>query len=464
MTFFWLLVTLGAAPAAVADDNTLQMSRNSFIDAFVTDTGRAVLAIHPSPAPESPHTTLVSWNGAVARTLEIDLDVKALRELTGDRLMVRGFKRADGPEPDQIRWPWPLAYGFRVYRVTESGFRLEEEFDLEPEWVEPGWVEVSPDLRLWVGMTDLYPPYEDRVPPSALGRRFAFGSVKSGRLLRTMDVELFAAAPLEDDVVAFRILGSEGPIVLASYSTSLFLLRFFDEGVDTVPVDHLRAAVEPSGGDLRVIWQDDENILWALVSNEWLAYDLWNLAYASSVPREPFLRRKAAAGRPHAARGFVEVQERTDGAFRVRHVWQSPQFPDWQEEHLSDWQVGKAPRSPIVSANGRHLLIVDVSRSEERVDSTMARRIGLTRAPSRLPPEAARQRKSRRKDRDRLTTPTDAPVIPSRRQPSSRSTPGQGWPRLSYGAPVPDEPANRRRPSGRVTSRPFARGAPSIAW
>ena len=33
----------------------------------------------------------------------------------------------------------------------------------------------------------------------------------------------------------------------------------------------------------------------------------------------------------------------------------------------------------------------------------------------------------------------------------------------SVGAPVPDDPTNRRRPSGRTTSRPFALLVPSLA-
>src|SRR6267378_138298 len=35
---------------------------------------------------------------------------------------------------------------------------------------------------------------------------------------------------------------------------------------------------------------------------------------------------------------------------------------------------------------------------------------------------------------------------------------------FSYGAPVPDEPTNSFVPSGKVMSRPFARGEPSFAW
>lgn len=38
------------------------------------------------------------------------------------------------------------------------------------------------------------------------------------------------------------------------------------------------------------------------------------------------------------------------------------------------------------------------------------------------------------------------------------------WPPSSGGAPGPVEPANRRSPLGRVTSRPLARLEPSLAW
>lgn len=388
----WHLLALSiVAPAVGVDDKSLSIGDGDFIGGFVTNEGRIVVAVRPSPDLELVRTTLVSWNGAQAQAQEIDFVVKTVRELAGRRFLVRGYKRFDGgSEAQTARWPWPFVFGYRVYLATGSGLKLEEEFDLKPEWVEPGSARVAPDLRLWVGMADLFPSGMQG-PGPRVGRRFAIGGVKSGKIRRTVDVEFFPTSPLEHDVTAFRILSSDGPLVLASYGTDLFLFRFTDDGVETRPVDHLREVVYRNGSDLNVVWQADEDVLWALVGGEWLAFDLRNVAYTFSIPEEPFLRHRASTGRPHPIRGFVEVQK--DGArrFRIRHSRQSPQFPDWREENVSNWREGTVPWRPLVSSNGRHFLHVESGRSEDGAFTTTAQRVDLAPAPPPQPPETKSQ-------------------------------------------------------------------------
>lgn len=374
-----LLLSAWAGLASGAENRVLSLVDGDFLGGFVTDGGRAVVALHPSPDLEQTRSTLVSWSGGEAHVQEVDFLVKRLREASEGRLLTWGYRRQD----DDHLW------GLRVYRVTPNAFKLEREFDLDQEWTGAAWAWASHDLTVWVGMRDLYPPQTRRSQTKALGREFAVGSMKTGKARRTIGVELFPASPLEDDVTAFVILDSDGPTVLASYSTHLFLHRFTDGGVESRPIDHLRAVVHPRGGDLAVVWQEDDQVLWARTGDEWQAYDLWNLAYTFDVPREPFLRRKAGTGRPHPTRGFVEMQEDGDGRFRVRYFWQSPQFPDWREERLSGWQRGKEPLEPIVSPNGRHFLVVESARSEGGTFSTTARRVELALAPPSLEREEA---------------------------------------------------------------------------
>jgi hypothetical protein len=377
----FLLVSAWVEPVLGAENKVLSVADGDFLGGFVTDGGRVVVAVEPSPELEEIRSTLVSWSGGESHTEEIDFLVKRLRAAPEGRFLVWGYRRQD----DDHLW------GLRVYRVAPSGFKLEREFDLDREWTGAAWAWASHDLTVWVGMRDLYPPRTKRWQAKALGREFAVGSMKTGKVRRKIGVELFPASPLEQDYVAFVILDSDGPTVLASYSTRLFLHRFSDGGVESRPIDHLREVVHPRGGDLAVVWQEGDQVLWARSGDEWQAYDLWNLAYTFDVPREPFLRRKAASGRPHPTRGFVGIQEDGDGGFRVRHFWQSPQFPDWKEEHFSGWQRGKKPLEPIVSPNGRHFLAVESRRSEDGTFSMNARRVELTPAPQPLRQEAARQ-------------------------------------------------------------------------
>lgn len=380
--FSWLLLlSAWVQPAVGAEDKVLPVVDGDFLGGFVADGGRVVVALRPSPELEQVRSTLVSWSGGETHAQEIDFVVKWLREVSDRRFLAWGYRQQGD---DRL-------LGFRVYRVAPTAFKLEREFDLDPKWTGAAVVRVSDDLKVWVGMRDLYPPRTKRWQAKALGREFGLGSMKSGTARRTVDVELFPASPLEDDVGAFVILDSDGPTVLASYSTHLFLHRLSDGGVQSRPIDHLRFVVNRRGGDLDVVWQEGDRVLWARSGDEWQAYDLWSLAYTFDVPQEPFLRRKAASGRPHPTRGFVEMQEDGDGRFRVRHFWQSPQFPDWKKEHLSGWRRGRKPLEPIVSPDGRHFLAVESGQSEDGAFSTTARRVELTLAPPPLPPEAAPQ-------------------------------------------------------------------------
>ena len=347
---------------------------------LVTDSGRAIVGL-VSPAVRG-RMSVVIWKGGKPRTHPLSVEGKHLDLLDDDRVLIWGYKLVDGVDPYADSYEHGDAvFTHQIYRITGTGLRLVQE--LEEGSVESGWTRLAHDLKTWVTMKNLRPD-----PPTArgvLGRHFAIGSVKSGKTRRTESLELYPARWLEHDESAFEIVDPEGPILLASYASDLFLIRFHDYGVNALPVDHLRSVVHPRGGDLDVVWQAEDRVLWARKGDEWLAYDLSNVRYELAVPEVPFLRRSAVNGSPHPVRGFVEIE--TDGSrHRVKHFWRSPQFENWQEEHVSEWRNGPAPVA--VSPNGRHALVLESRLSEDGESVKVASRFGLDLAPALPPVEA----------------------------------------------------------------------------
>ena len=298
-----------------------------------------------------------------------------------------GYKLVDGVDPFKDSYTYGDSFFVhQVYRITGSGLHLERELKLTAEDVEAGMTKLTKDFKTWVRMKNLH-----REAPNAhmvYGRHFAIGTTKSGKARRSEALELYPATLRDDDIAAFEIVDSEGPILLASYAAHLLLVRFNDYGVDSWPVDHLRHVVHTHGGALDVVWQAEDRVLWARKGDEWLAYDLWNVRYELAVPEAPFLQR-SAHGSPHPIRGFVEIEK--DGSrHRVKHSWRSPQFENWREEHVSEWREGRLPVA--VSPNGRHALVLESRSTEEGENVTYALRFGLDLLPERPRTEAAASR------------------------------------------------------------------------
>ena len=379
-----LVVLLLTPIAAAAADGGVVLPPGRVVysqGCLVTDSGRSIVGL-VSPAVRG-RMSMVVWRGGELQTHRLSIEGKRLELLDHDRILIWGYKLVDGVDPYADSYEHGDAiFTHQIYRITGTGLKLVQE--LEEGSDESGWTRIADDLETWVTMKNLRPD-----PPGArrvLGRHFAIGSVKSGKTRRTESLELYPASSREHDVTAFEILNPEGPILLASYAADLFLIRFHDYGVHSLPVDHLRHVVHPRGGDLDVVWQSEDRVLWARKGGEWLAYDLWNVRYELAVPEVPFLRRSAADGSPHPIRGFVQT-ERDGGRWRVKHSWRSPQFENWREEHVSEWRRGPLPVA--VSPNGRHALVLESRTTEEGERVTHARRFGLDLAPMLPPVEAA---------------------------------------------------------------------------
>ncbi len=367
-----LLATLGAG--LWADDGP-SLPNGDVVGTFVSDSGYAIVGV--TPVESWDRMTVLSWRrGGEVVPQDLDIAGKSMSLLHDDKLLIYGHRMVEGRGG--------LAY--RVYRVRANGkLQLESEFDTDgfPAWKEEAWVEVSPDGEVWVAMANLR---EDGKSTTS-GRHFAFGDLGSGRVRGKLALEYYPAAARLDDVTAFLILESSGPTVLASYAADLFVIRFGDGGgVLSRPVDQLRWVVRPRGGALDVVWQFHERVLWARRGSEWHAYDLWNVGYSLDFPQEPSATQPAEAGRPHPIRGFVEI-ERNGSRHRVKHSWQSLRFPDWREEHVSEWRSGALPVA--VSPSGRHALVLEKGRTDERAYGTYMRSYALDRANVRPPVEAA---------------------------------------------------------------------------
>lgn len=385
---FATLLTLMTGAARAADGGVLLPPGKilSSGGCIVTDSGHAVVGFDFPDV--RGRTSVAVWKGGKPRTQNIELGGKWLELLPDDRIGMYGYKLVDGVDPYEDSYEYGDAFFVhQVYRIRGSKLHLEREFEMSADNVETGYTKVTRDFKAWVRMANLYA--RDRKTGRIFGvrgRQFSFGRTSSEKAQRTEVLELYPDVHREHDETAFEIVDPEGPILLASYAADLFLIRFHDYGVDSLPVNHLQHVVHPHGSDLDVVWQPEDRVLWARKGSEWLAYDLWNVRYELAVPEVPFLRRSAAHGSPHPVRGFVEMEN--DGSrHRVRHSWRSPRFENWREEHVSEWRSG--PRPVAVSPNGRHALVLETRNTEEGETVTYARRLGLDLAPVLPPIEAA---------------------------------------------------------------------------
>lgn len=386
-------------PARAADDGAPLPPGRVLVSggSVITDSGHAVVGLD-SPDVRGRMAVMV-WKGGEPRTQALEIGGKRLELLPHDRVLIYGYKLVDGVDPYEDSYEHGDAFFVhQVYRIKGSQLHLEREFKISADDVETGFTKVTSDFDTWVRMANLYT--RDRKTGrvhGVRGREFTIGRTRSGKARRTETLELYPAILRDDDVTAFEIVDPEGPVLLASYATDLFVIRFLDHGVQALPVDHLGHVVHPRGSDLDVVWQPEDRVLWARKGDEWLAYDLSNVRYELAVPEVAFLRR-SAHGSPHPTRGFVEVEK--DGArHRVKHLWQSPQFANWREEYVSEWQSGPLPAA--VSPNGRHALVLESRRTEGGESSTYARRFGMDLAPVVPPVEAASNEADRQDEVER---------------------------------------------------------------
>lgn len=394
---FATLLTLTAWAAHAAADGAFLPPGNllGFGGCLITDSGHVVVGLDFPDV--RGRMSVVIWKGGEPRTQALDVGGKWLRLLPGDRIWIYGYKLVDGVDPYEDSYEHGDAYFVhQIYRIGGSNLHLEREFEISADEIETGHTKVTSDFQTWVRMANLYT--KDRKTGriyGVRGRHFSLGKTSSRKARRTEDLELYPDVYREHDESAFEIVDPEGLVLLASYATDLFLIRFRDYGVDSLPVDHLRHVVDPRGGDLDVVWQPEDRVLWARKGSEWLAYDLRDVRYQLAVPEAPFLRRSAAHGSPHPMRGFVEVE--TDGdRHRVRHSWRSPRFESREKTHVSEWRNGPLPAA--VSPNGRHALVLESRHTEEGEVVTHAGRFGLDLAPVIPPVPALADDEDRRED------------------------------------------------------------------
>lgn len=384
---FAALLTLATWVTQAADDGT-QLPQGNLLGVggyLITDSGHVVVALDSSDV--RGRMSVMVWKGGEPRTQTLELGGKWLELLPDDRVLIYGYKLVEGVDPYEDSYEHGDAYFVhQVYRIKGRELHLEREFEVSAVDVETSFTKVTSDFETWVRMANLYT--RDRKTGrirGVRGRHFTTGRTSSGKTRRSEELELYPATLRDDDITAFEIVDPEGPTLLASYGTDLFVVRFHDDGMQALPVDHLRHVVHPLGSDLDVVWQSEDRVLWARNGDEWLAYDLWNVRYELAVPEAPFLRR-SARGSPHPIRGFVEV-ENDGGRHRVKHLWQSPQFANWREEYVSEWRDGPLPVA--VSPNGRHALVLESRRTDEGEVLRFAHRFGLDFAPVLPPAEAA---------------------------------------------------------------------------
>ncbi len=256
----------------------------------------------------------------------------------------------------------------------------EADYELSP-------IRVSADGKLWGVMAPSFASEDARERLGVesphvevtSGIHFAFGTFKSSKARRTHTLAFHdwiddRDIGLSGQSTRFIFLDSDGPVLVTSYADDVYLLRFTDSGVvseELEPMKPLMAAV-PGGVFFR--WQDEDRVLWCGGDGDWLAWNLWDLGL-SGFPEEPFLRFSFASGSPHRARGFVKTV-RDGSRYRVEHLWQSPDSPNWRERHVSEWLEG-TPVGPVdVSPNGRHGLAFE-QRAPDEGGKAPHRRDGL---------------------------------------------------------------------------------------
>ncbi len=346
---------------------------------FIRNDGRAVLLAKDDAAQvhllvwtksslrrvELPGAVNTGWRGGA-----VDAGRRSITPLPDDLFILSSF-----PDDGSMHLGPALK---QLYSLAESGKAKLRWTGSEADYGDSP-IHVSGDGRAWGVMAPSFASKETR---DALGVRskfgvisglhFAFGNFRSPKVRRTHAV-MFHDWIDDRHIVStgegvhFTFLDSDGPVVVAFYADDVHLLRFTDSGVISERLEPLLMKAREIFFD----WQDEDRVLWSGGTDEWLAWNLWDLGL-SGFPEEPFLRfpRPRAAGRPHRTRGFVRTV-RDGNRYRVEHLWQSPQIPSWRERHVSEWQQGPSEWQQTnvqwldVSPNGRHALVFEQRLAEE---------------------------------------------------------------------------------------------------
>ncbi len=332
---------------------------------FISNDGRAVLLAKD----DAGQVHLLVWTKSSLRRVELPGAADGVKHyissLPDDRFILSSLPD-DGSSHGGPLWT-------QLYRLAGSGkaklrwTASEADYDLSP-------IHVSEDGKTWGVMA---PSIASREARDALGVRskfsvtqglhFAFGNFRSPKVRRTHTVMfqdwINRGSVIQGDDSLFTFLASDGPVLVVTYADDVHLLRFTDSGVVSEQLEPMKTAMKATAGHVAFLWQDEDRVLWSGGTDEWLAWNLWDLGL-SGFPEEPFLRFPRVAGRPHRTRGFVRTV-RDGNRYRVEHLWQSPQIPSWRERHVSEWQQGTTVGSPDVSPNGRHALALEQRLLEE---------------------------------------------------------------------------------------------------
>ncbi len=198
----------------------------------------------------------------------------------------------------------------------------------------------------------------------------------------------------------FVYLDSAGPVVVAPWNKGAYVVHFSERGSPVVRPILFDNGVE----EYRFHWQWKERILWAETSLYWKGYPLPDLGL-SGMEEEPIWVLDMNAAAPHPERGVVQVTA-GDGRYRVEHAWLDP-VTEVEVRHASDWYEGDSVLAPlghppdpravrvspgrvIVSANGRHAVIVE-SWYAGYTRTDHARVVGLAPTTPAPPLEADRE-------------------------------------------------------------------------
>ncbi len=373
---------------------------------FVGNDGQVVLLAKN----DSGQVHLLIWKGTGVRRLDLPGALDGLlhgtEPLSDDRFVLRSVpddgSSHGGPVSTQI------------YRLTGTGKARLLWTASEADYARSR-IRISGDGKVWGVMapsraakkTNDGRRIRSKSRNVVSGIHFAFGNFKSPKIRRKYAVMFHDWVDDRDiegtgQATNFIFLDSDGPVLVAPYADYMYLLRFGDSGVTSQQIEPMKPLMKAVAGVVWLEWQDEDRVLWSGGTGEWLAWNLWDLGL-SGFPEEPFLSfSDSYSGRPHRMRGFVRTIRDGD-RYRVEHLWQNPQSPNWKERRISDWQQGTPIGFPDVSPDGRHVLvfeqrlpdedtsgqpIVEGEQEAERLPRYYATRFELFPAPVE-PPEPA---------------------------------------------------------------------------
>lgn len=358
------------------------------VGGFVEDDGTAHLLYRRVPgssdggSSDSSALVRIGSNGAIADSVE-------LPEVWGKSLLRHGERSLllwslKGPRDRD-------GHGVLVREVVQ--FRADATLRQLWEWNSddhPAWLDysfsVSRDGKLWgvaapglkrrEGSTRMYDGLE--IATGDFRKRQA----KVARILSVRFEEPLETRQWAPEVWGgWTILDSTGPVLAVSWQGREFVAHC-DKRECSYRVPVFSRAEERLG-----IWHSRDKVLWSSTAGAWRAYHLWNLGLSGGGDEPIWEVERASGWQPHSERGMVRMIRR-EGEYRIEHVWRDP-WTSREELHATEWQSGSPPRGVysapdlLVSASGRHALVLESRRSEEGESVMYARRIGLDLLPAR---------------------------------------------------------------------------------